>query len=109
MVSASNLVTDSFGSISAQHVKTDTSQTQRLDILGSSGSFQCSGSATIVGPSTVIGTTNSSIAFFGGSPVPQPQIQLLDVSTGTPSVFDIAVKVNAIIQSLYQLGLIRES
>lgn len=103
----SNLLSNSFGIIRAAQVQTDNLQTQTVHITGSSSGIISTGNTVLSGPTHVVGGTQSSIAFFGNTPVQRPLIQSLNTSTGTPSVYDIAVKVNEILNALNQMGLIR--
>lgn len=109
MANVSNLLSDNFGTIRSNQINTGKITAEQIDLLTTSSSMSCVGSVRFVGTTNVFGTTSSSLSFYGSTPIQQPSIQLLDTQTGTPSIYDIAVKVNELIDKLSQTGIVKKT
>ena len=102
----SRSVTESVGLLTAISITSSKIECNTLDIKGTTGYLTVSTNTNLTGNTITIGNSASSISFFGQPPASKLSVERLDTMTGTPSSYDIAVKINEIINKLSELGLV---
>ena len=106
-------VTDQFGKIKAESIKSKTLRTQSLTVEASGtstamtviGGINFQGSINLKSDRVVIGTKNGVLGFYGQESTIRPTIAAIDLAIGVPAPYTQAEKINDIIFGLKKLGL----